>query len=135
MEQALCTQIIEAVEHEYLDALHHINTDMINETIPEILEFLQTNYGRITEEELVQKEEDLCNYDYNPQAPVDKVFSQVTLFQDLCTITNNDKMDKQLCQIAFLIFNRARAFVDSLKKWNKKDTTQKSFVQFKKTHA
>ena len=62
-------------------------------------------YGGITEEELVPKEEDLRNYDYNPQLPVDQVFSQVTSFQDLFTITNNNKMDNQLCQIAYLIFN------------------------------
>ena len=132
IEQALRTQIIEAIEPEYLDALRHVDTDMINESIPDIFTFLQSNYGRITEEELVQKEEDLRNYDYNPQTPVDKVFNQVTLFQDLCAITNNDKTDKQLCQIAYLIFNRTRAFVDALKKCNSKDPTEKTFAAFKK---
>ena len=132
VEQALCTQIIEAVDPEYLDILQYIDTDMINETIPEIFEFLQLNYGRITEEELVQKEEDLHNYDYDPTKPVDKVFTQVTLFQDLCAITNNNKTDKQLCQTAYLIFNMARAFVDVLKKWNAKESTDKTFAQFKK---
>ena len=48
---------------------------------------------RITEEELVQKEEDLRNYDYDPSKPVNKVFTKVTLFQDLRAITNNDKSD------------------------------------------
>ena len=61
VEQVLRTQIIEAVDAEYLDALRHVDTDMINESIPQIFEFLQNNYGRITEEELVQKEEDLRN--------------------------------------------------------------------------
>ena len=90
------------------------------------------NYGQITEEELVQKEEELRNYDYDPQTPVDKVFNQVTLFQDLCTITNNDRSDKQLCQIAYLIFNRTRAFVDALKNWNAKEDKDKTFALFKK---
>ena len=132
VEQALRTQIIEAVDAEYLDALRHVDTDMINESIPQIFEFLQNNYGRITEEELVQKEEDLRNYDYDPQSPVDKVFSQVTLFADLCAITNNDKTDKQLCQISYLIFNRTRVFLDSLKKWNAKTSDEKTYGQFKK---
>ena len=132
VEQALRTQIIEAVDAEYLDTLRHVDTDMINESIPQIFEFLQNNYGRITEEELVQKEEDLRNYDYDPQSPVDKVFSQVTLFADLCAITNNDKTDKQLCQISYLIFNRTRAFLDSLKKWNAKTSDEKTYAQFKK---
>ena len=91
---------------------------------------MQSNDGRITEKELVQKEEDLRNYHNNPQTPVDKVFNQVTLFQDLCAITNNDKTDKQLCQIVYLIFNCTRAFVDSLKKWNSKDPEEKTFALF-----
>ena len=132
VEQALRTQIIEAIDAEYLDALRNVNTDMISDSIPTIFEFLQSNYGRITEEELVQKEEDLRNYDYNPQQPVDKVFNQVTLFHDLCTITNNDRNDKQLCQLAYLIFNRTRAFVDALKKWNAKNTEEKTYANFKK---
>ena len=67
---------------------------MINKTISDIFEFLQVHYGRITEEELVQEEEDIQYYDYNPHASVDKVSTQVMLFQDLCAIMNNDKMDK-----------------------------------------
>ena len=105
---------------------------MISDSIPAIFEFLQSNYGRITEEELIQKEDDLHNYDYNPWQPVDKVFSQIALFQDLCAITNNDKTDKQLCQMAYLIFNRTRAFVDSLKKWNAKSAEDKTYSKFKK---
>ena len=132
VEQALRTQIIEAIDSEYLDALRHVDTDMINETIPEIFDFLQLNYGRITEEELVQKEDDLRNYDYDPLKPVDKVFTQIALFQDLCAITNNDKTDRQLCQIGYLIFNRTRAFVDALKKWNATATADKTFAKFKK---
>ena len=64
---------------------------------------------------------------------MDKVFTKITLFHDLCTITNNDKTDKQLVQIAYLIFNRTRAFVDSLKKWNEKKLEEKTFANFK-TH-
>ena len=62
---------------------------------------------------------------------MDKVFNQVTLFQDLCAITNNDKTDKQLCQIAYLIFYCTRAFVDALKKWNEKPSEEKTFTLFK----
>jgi len=131
VEQALRSQIIEAIEAEYIDALRNIDTDMINASIPEIFDFLQINYGQITEEELVTREEELRNFDYDPQSPVDKVFTKITLFQDLCTITRNDKTDKQLCQIAYLIFNRTRAFVEALKAWNSKKTEDKTFALFK----
>ena len=131
VEQALRTQIIEAVEADYLDALRNVNTDMINETIPEIFDYLQTNYGQVTEEEMVTKEDDLKNYAYDPKAPVDKVFTQIATFQDLCLITNNGKTDKQLCQLAYLIFHRTRTFQDSLKIWNATPTENKTFANFK----
>ena len=68
------------------------------------------------EEELVQKEEDLRHYDCNPQTPVDKVFNQVTLFQDLCAIMNNDKMDKQLldCISDFLSYESIRGLIKKM---------------------
>ena len=131
MEQALCTQIIEAVESEYLDALRNVDTDMVNESILEIFTFLQETYGRITEEELVEREDALHQLVYDPHQPVDKVFTKITLFRDLCTITNNDKTDKQLVQLAYLIFNRTRAFVNTLKKWNEKSTEDKTYANFK----
>ena len=79
VEQALWTQIIEAIEPDYLDALRNINTDMINKSIPEIVEYLQVNYGQITAEEMAAKEDELNNYCYDPQTPVDKVFLQITM--------------------------------------------------------
>ena len=104
---------------------------MINESIPEIFDYLQANYGQITEEEMVAKEDDLKNFAYDLQAPVNKVFSQISTFQDLCLITNNGKTDKQLCQITYLIFHHTRTFQDSLKVWNDKPTSDKTFANFK----
>ena len=73
-------QIIEAIEPEYLDALRNVNTDMINESIPEMFKFLQETYGWITEEELVEKEDNLRQYAYDLHIPVDKVVTKITLF-------------------------------------------------------
>ena len=39
VEQVLSTQIIESIEPEYLDALRNVDTNMINESIPEIFDF------------------------------------------------------------------------------------------------
>ena len=129
----LRTQIIESIKSEYLDALCNVDTDIINETNPEILDFLQSNYGWITKEQLVKKEDEVKNFDYDPHTPVDKVFNKITLLQDLCIITHNNKTDKQLCQMAYLIFNCTRAFMDSLKKWNK-NQCWKDLCQLQETY-
>ena len=76
---------------------------MIDESIPEIFQYLQESYGRNTEEQLVEKEDELHQYIYNLQLPVDKAFTKITLFQDLCIITNNDCSDRQLTQMVLLM--------------------------------
>ena len=74
----------------------------------------------------MEKEDNLRQYVYDPHLPVDNVFTKITLFHDLCTIMNNDMTDKQLVQIAYLIFNGTRDFVDSLKKLNSKILEEKT---------
>ena len=51
---------------------------------------------------------------------VDTVFNKANWFQDLCILCDNKKSDRQLVQITYIIFNRTRAFMDVLLKWNKK---------------
>ena len=55
VEQALRKQIIDAIPSEYLDALRNTDTDMINDSIPDIIHYLQTNFGRVTDQGLSDK--------------------------------------------------------------------------------
>ena len=77
VEQALRTQIIEAIDAEYLDALRNINTDMINKSIPKIFEYLQVNYGQITAEVMVEKEDELKNYAYCHGSSIDTTANKI----------------------------------------------------------
>ena len=49
--------LIEAIPVEYLDYLGNTDTDMINDSIPDIILYLQTNFGRIMDQELSNKED------------------------------------------------------------------------------
>ena len=62
---------------------------------------------------------------------MDKIFTKITIFQDLCAITSNDKTDKQLYKIVYLVFDCTRAFVDTLKNWNVKSAIEKTVAGFK----
>ena len=98
--------------------------------LPEIIPFTNTN---IIEDYLMEYDEDtLRQFVYGPHQPVEKVFNKITLFHDLCTITNNNKTEKRLVQLAYLIFNCTRAFVDALKKWNELSEDEKTYAKFKK---
>ena len=51
--------ITEAIDDEFLDELRNSDTDMIHESIPEIITYLQTNSGKNSEHELNDKEDNL----------------------------------------------------------------------------
>ena len=67
---------------------------MINDSIPAIFDYLTTNYGQITEQELSDKEDELKTLVYDPTQPVDTVFNKINWFQDLCNLCNNKKSDR-----------------------------------------
>ena len=104
---------------------------MLDASIPTIIEYLQNTYGRITEQELSDREETLKKTIYDASEPVDMIFNKINWFQDLCELCDNAKTDRQLVQIAYIIFNKSRFFMDSLLKWNKKASNEKTYNNFK----
>ena len=59
VEQITRSMITQAVDDEFLDELRNSDTDTIHESIPDIIEYLQTNFGKISEHELNEKEDNL----------------------------------------------------------------------------
>ena len=66
---------------------------MISDLIPEIITFIQQSYGKITETELYEREDELKNLSYDPELPVDTVFNKIDKFQAMCELTGNKKSD------------------------------------------
>ena len=77
VEQALRKQIIDAIPVECLDALRNNDTNIINASIPTIIQYLRTNFGRVTDQELSDKEDEVKNFCYDLATPVDYVFNRI----------------------------------------------------------
>ena len=107
VEQALCVQLIKAVDAIYLDALRNSVTDMIHESLPKIMDHLMKNYGHFTFEDMHDKEHDLIAMHYDPSSSVNAVFSAVEKFRNLCILTDQPKSDNQLTDISYIIFNNS----------------------------
>ena len=133
VEQITRSMITEAIDDEFLDELRNPDTDMIHESIPEIIKYLQTNFGKISEHELNDKEDTLKGMVYDPTSPVQTVFNKIKSFQDLCTLLQKPKTDGQLVTLGYLIFSKTRLFMDALKTWNEKADSDRTFTKFK-TH-
>lgn len=135
IEQALCNQIKQAIEADYLQALRNPLTQMVDVSIPEIIEYLQDSQGHITEQELSDQEDKLKRFVYNARTPVGMVFNKITWYQDQCKLSKNTKTDCQLVQLAHIIFNRTRVFMDMLLEWNKKNVIDKMCNDFLKIYT
>ena len=88
-------------------------------------------YGQVTLEDMHDKEQELISMHYDPTKPVDTVFSTTNQFRDLCILTEQPKSDNQLTNISYIIFNKLRIFMDSLKMWNKSTPVEKTYAAFK----
>ena len=94
---------------------------------------MQTNYCRLTNQELSDKEYKSKATIFDPQQPVNLIFNKIKVFTDLCVTTGNDKSNRQIVQIVYFIFNRTRAYIDSLKVWNDKSQADWTYPNFQ-TH-
>ena len=104
---------------------------MIHESIPTVFKYLQRNYGQLTKQELNEREDTMKGRVYVPITRVESTFDKIKLFQNLCILTEKGKSYAQLVLLAYFIFNKKRAFMEALKSWNAKNTTTKTFTNFK----
>ena len=131
MESTLRNQIIEAIDNDYLEPLRNTTTDMIDFSIPRVFEFLRANYGRLTCEQLKDREKSLDDLVYSPADNVDTIFNKIQHLQDVCSLLNKDETDTQLVDYGYLIFQKSGIFQDSLRKWNNKPDADQTFRNFK----
>lgn len=77
---------------------------------------MKTNYERVSDQELSYKEDKVKTFVYNLATPVYYIVNCIKPFQNLCMLIENQKFDRQLVQVAYLIFSKTKAFVYSLKR-------------------
>ena len=133
VEDALRNQLIKAVLSIYTNTLRDPNTDMITLSILDIISYLQREYCKLTPEEFNERETALKNMMHDPENPVDLIFIKISDFHHLCEITERTRTDAQLCEYAYLIFNKCNVFADYLIRWNEKAAADKTFENMK-TH-
>ena len=104
---------------------------MIHATIPEIIKYLQETYSSITPQEQADREDSLKNCIFEHTRTVDLVFYKITQFKGLYELCSNKKSNMQIVQLGFIISNKTRGFMDTLCKWNKLESTNKTYPYMK----
>ena len=77
VEIMLRDQIVQAIEPEYIDGILDSSMNIINLSIPEIIDYLQENYGQITPEKLNLREDALKNTVFGPFRPPSLIFTKI----------------------------------------------------------
>ena len=130
VETLLRNQLLNSFESQYVDALRDSN-DMINLPIHSIMTYLTRTYGQISEEHYMSMEDEIKELVYEPTLPVDIVFNKIDFFVDISKLTDRDVSARRQVQLAYLIFNRAGVFRDSLKTWNARASNIKTYAELK----
>ena len=72
-------------------------------------------YVKVTLEDMYNKEQDLISIHYDLNQQVNTVFGALDKFRDLCILMDQPKPNEHLTNIAYIIFNKPKLFMDSLK--------------------
>lgn len=104
MKTILRNQLINSYDEKYLQPLRD-STSMINKTIPEIIKFLTTRYGKVSAEEFERRSSDIKEYLYDPQEPIDTLFDKIKEFSEMCALINKGLTEEQEVHLAYLIIS------------------------------
>ena len=130
VDQLLRNQLVEAIPNTYLDTMRNEDTDMINDPIPDIIDFLVKNYCNVSPRNFNERENELKSTVYNPDEHVNIVFNKIKRFQTLCQLIGKTRADDQWVDIGYLIFAKSTLFQETMITWNAK-TTANSYTDFK----
>ena len=76
---------------------------MISNDIPAILTILQTTYGRISPVELMQKEDYLKYFIYDPSQPIDTILNHVGRYANLYKLVQDLISDRHKVNLSYKI--------------------------------
>ena len=77
VEKSLLRHIQTAVEDKYLEFMVDDDTGLIEEDIPTVLDYLFSNYGKVTSVEVKEAESEVLNLQFNPAHPMIMIYHPI----------------------------------------------------------
>ena len=130
MNKALVHLIVDAVDPTYLIHLKHKTFGYANITPLTMINHLQEQFSEITDVDMaaniarMEKAWDIT-------IPLEAVFTQLDEGQEFAKDNKEPISDKQIIRMAYTIIHNTTAFNQACEKWRNKDTTDKSWANFK----
>ena len=115
--QALRKQIVSAIDDSYLAALKDHHTNTITVPLVDIIAYLFRNYGRVTPVTLVDEEQKVLQWTFDPALPIVLVFNKVDDLMDLASAAGSPYTTQQLINFAYVIINRTGKFTTGIREY------------------
>ena len=131
VERALLKHITVAVEPKYIDFLKNEHTDLIEDDIPTVLEYLFSNYGRVPTRQVKEKEQDVLNTPFVPSDPMITIFRPIEQLRTLAEIAKIPYTESQIIDFGLQLIKNTKDFETALGEWNKRADENKTWELFK----
>ena len=131
VDQALKQQISQAIEPDYLNALCDLTSNSITAPVFEVLDFLGNTYGKVTEEQLQEKEDRLNRMAYSLHQSIDLIFNALDDLTDYAELSDSPYTERQIVSKAHVILNHKQRFQQPLLAWKGRARIQQTWTNFK----
>ena len=131
VEKALMRHITTAVESKYIDFLKNEYTDLIEDDIPTVLEFLFSNYGKVPTRSVKEKETEVLTTPFVPSDPMVTIYRPIEQLRKLAEIARIPYTESQIVDFGIQLIKNTRDFETALGEWNRKPDDDKTWEIFK----
>ena len=131
VEAALKKIIHKTIAEDYLLEIRNPITKRLEGTIPTIMAKLFASYGNLTAKTLMEKQQALFTYNYDPTTPIDKVFNMAQDYQEYGNFHGTPQPVSMIITLVYEILRKTGEFQSALEKWNDKAPQDKTWTNFK----
>ena len=131
VEKALQRFIQDAIEDKYLQHLVNEDTQLIQADIPDILDHLMENYGRVSSDEVKAKEDEIRKMSFHPADPMVLIFGPIETLEKLAVAAGITYTTNQLNELALTVIRNTRDFEQALLSWEALPLNQKRWENLK----
>ena len=123
LRNILKQQILAAVGEVYLLALKDDLLGFTNVTPRAMLNHLETNYGIVTPDQLVENKAKL-EADWNPDDPIETLWDRIIKVQAFANAGNDPLTDATVVRSILAVLEKTGVFADAIRDWRKRPLNQ-----------
>ena len=133
-EEALLAQLVDTIPPIYMQQYRDTTTNLINQSLREILQRLFSRYGKVTQTDLNREENEVKKYVHDIEQPLVLLFEKVEYLQKMSVAVRNAYTLRQQIELGLFLIQATGDFKEGLRKfyddlYNNETTTWVDFKQ------